>query len=173
MVQYLFLKMGHHYHTHQLIACLHSVLSQAGFGMLGYSGHSLRIRAATTAACMGMSDSLIQTLSRRKSSAFTSYIRKNGVELSQASAQLQHYWNISDNNNGPSTEPCRTPDTTGRVAELQPSLLTNWDLPVKENHIKERIVLIIIILLKRMIWKKPKTNSKTLGYQSQQTVKDI
>jgi len=76
MAQYLFLKMGHHYHTHQLIACLHSVLFQAGFSMLGYSGHSLRIRVATTAACMGMSDSLIQTLGRWKSSAFTSYIRK-------------------------------------------------------------------------------------------------
>lgn len=75
----------------QLIASMRSALAEAGFGTLGYSGHSLRIGAATTAARVGMSDSLIQKLGRWKSSAFTSYIRKNRVELSRASAYLSQH----------------------------------------------------------------------------------
>ena len=75
----------------QLITYLRNALFQAGFSTRGYSGHSLRIGAATTAARMGLSDSLIQTLGRWKSSAFTSYIRKEGIELSQASAHLAKY----------------------------------------------------------------------------------
>ena len=48
----------------QLITYLRNTLFQACFSTLDYSGHSLSIGAATTAACMGLSDSLIQTLGR-------------------------------------------------------------------------------------------------------------
>ncbi len=43
---------------------LYRVLQSAGVDMTGYSGHSFCIGAETTAAKMGLSDSLIQTLGR-------------------------------------------------------------------------------------------------------------
>jgi len=44
----------------RFISSLREALSQAGISPIGYSGHSLRIGAATTAATLGMSDSLDQ-----------------------------------------------------------------------------------------------------------------
>ena len=46
----------------KLIQCLRQALSSVGVDCSGYSGHSFRIDAATTAARMGVSDSLIKTL---------------------------------------------------------------------------------------------------------------
>ena len=59
----------------RLVQHVRQALSQAGVDTVQYNGHSFRIGAATTAAQAGLSDSLIQTLGRWKSSAFISYIR--------------------------------------------------------------------------------------------------
>ena len=67
---------------------LHRVLRSAGVDVTGYSGHSFRIGAATTAAKNGLSDSLIQTLGRWKSAAFLEYIRTDTSTLTSVSATL-------------------------------------------------------------------------------------
>ena len=54
---------------------LQSALSTAGYCPTSYAGHSFRIGAATTAAQVGLQDSLIQTLGRWQSSACSLYIR--------------------------------------------------------------------------------------------------
>ena len=48
---------------------------QVGIKAEDYSGHSFRIRAATTVAEKGVQDSLIQTLGRWQSSAYILYIK--------------------------------------------------------------------------------------------------
>ena len=50
-------------------------LQAAGVESSKYAGHSFRIGAATTAALCGLQDSLIKTLGRWESSAYTLYIR--------------------------------------------------------------------------------------------------
>ena len=52
-----------------------SALQRAGIDHSRYSGHSFRIGAATTAALRGLPDSLIKTLGRWESAAYTVYIR--------------------------------------------------------------------------------------------------
>ena len=71
-----------------LIQSLRLVLRTAGVDDSRYSGHSFRIGAATTAAKMGLSDSLIKTLGRWKSSSFALYIRTPQEQLSAVSATL-------------------------------------------------------------------------------------
>ena len=69
------MRMGPHslgsVYRHPLLRSLKS----AGVAGVGYSSHSFHFSAATAAAKTGVSDSLIQTLGRWKSSAFTAYIR--------------------------------------------------------------------------------------------------
>ena len=72
----------------RLVQALHQALSLAGIDDSRYSGHSFRIGAATTAARAGVSDSLIQTLGRWKSSAFTLYIRTPWRQITAVSASL-------------------------------------------------------------------------------------
>ena len=59
----------------RFVTAVRSALSQAGLAAHMYSGHSFRIGAATTAALCGMQDSLIKTLGRWQSSAYTVYVR--------------------------------------------------------------------------------------------------
>ena len=54
---------------------IRAALQAAGVPDSGYSGHSFRIGAATTAALNGVPDSLIKTMGRWQSSAYTLYIR--------------------------------------------------------------------------------------------------
>lgn len=72
----------------KLIQYLRQALRMAGIDDSGFSGHSFRIGAATTAAKAGLSDSLIKMLGRWKSSAFTLYIRTPWQHLASASAAL-------------------------------------------------------------------------------------
>ena len=52
-----------------------AALTVAGFNAADFAGHSFRIGAATTASTCGIQDSLIKTLGRWESSAYTCYIR--------------------------------------------------------------------------------------------------
>ena len=67
---------------------LRQALSQVGIDLSDFSGHSFRISAAATAAKVGSSDAVIQTLSRWRSSAFVDYIRTPGEQLAQVSPNL-------------------------------------------------------------------------------------
>ena len=67
---------------------LRLALMTAGVDTTGYSGHSFRIGAATTAAQVGLTDSFIQTLGRWKSAAFLEYIRSDQSTLIGVSARL-------------------------------------------------------------------------------------
>lgn len=72
----------------RLVQAVRQALYSAGVDTTGYSGHSFRIGAATTAARAGLSDSMIQTLGRWKSSAFTAYIRVPWQQLTTMSSVL-------------------------------------------------------------------------------------
>ena len=71
-----------------LVAAIRQGLASAGVDVSRFSGHSFRIGAATTAAQVGIPDSLIQTLGRWKSSAFLSYIRTPIPRLTSVSRRL-------------------------------------------------------------------------------------
>ena len=72
----------------RLAIVLRKALVDIGVDPSRFSGHSFRIGAATTAAKMGMSDSLIQTLGRWRSAAFVRYIRTPGEQLASISPKL-------------------------------------------------------------------------------------
>ena len=63
-------------------------LQVAGVDSSQYAGHSFRIGAATTAALCGIQDSLIKTLGRWESSAYTLYIRTPRTTLCTVSRLL-------------------------------------------------------------------------------------
>ena len=59
----------------RFISAIREALSASGIDASKYAGHSFRIGAATTAASKGIQDSLIKTMGRWESSAYTLYIR--------------------------------------------------------------------------------------------------
>ena len=63
-------------------------LTQAGMDCSGYSGHSFRSGAATTAAKRAINDSTIKMLGRWKSSAYQVYIKTSRQQLVAYSRQL-------------------------------------------------------------------------------------
>ena len=67
---------------------LRTALARAGIDATKFAGHSFRIGAATTAATCGMPDSLIQTLGRWESMAYTLYIRTPPSVLCSVSRTL-------------------------------------------------------------------------------------
>ncbi len=56
-----------------------------------YSGHSFRAGAASTAAALGMEDSLIKTLGRWESSAYLIYLRLPREDLQSVSRRLSRF----------------------------------------------------------------------------------
>ena len=58
-----------------LVRQLRAALSQFDMDVSQYSGHSFRIGGATTAAAVGLEDSLIKTLGRWQSMAYQLYVR--------------------------------------------------------------------------------------------------
>ena len=73
----------------RLIGSLRQVLREVGVASSRSSGHSFRIRAATAAAKLGVSNSIIKVLGRwLKSSAFTCYMRMPWKQLAQRSGLL-------------------------------------------------------------------------------------
>ena len=59
----------------RFVMAVRSALQSQGLEASSYAGHSFRIGAATTAAHNGVPDSLIKTMGRWESSAYTLYIR--------------------------------------------------------------------------------------------------
>ena len=72
----------------RLVSSLRQVLSDAGVSTAQYSGHSFRIGAATTAAKLGVPDSLIKKMGRWKSSMFIHYICTPRQQLAGISSWL-------------------------------------------------------------------------------------
>ena len=72
----------------RLLSRINKALASQGVDSAHITGHSFRIGAATTAARLGLEDSLIQTLGRWRSSAFLRYLRTPGQVLASTSARL-------------------------------------------------------------------------------------
>ena len=72
----------------RFVADFRARLTQAGIASHNYSGHSFRIGAATTAAGIGIEDSMIQTLGRWKSNAYLLYVKLDPLQLASVSAHL-------------------------------------------------------------------------------------
>ena len=70
------------------VSKIRHILSSIGLPQHEYAGHSFRIGAATTAAMVGVEDSMIQTLGRWKSTAFLQYIRIPPSQLAIISRRL-------------------------------------------------------------------------------------
>ena len=71
-----------------LVATVHQALAADGLDVLRFNGHSFQIGAATTAAQVGMPDSVIQSLGRWKSSVFMTYVRTSPQQLTAISRRL-------------------------------------------------------------------------------------
>ena len=72
----------------RLVREVQRALTEAGRECTGFTGHSFRIGAATTAKARGLDDSTIKALGRCKSTAFESYIRIPGSSLAGFSQSL-------------------------------------------------------------------------------------
>ena len=72
----------------RFVGDVRSALARAGVDASLYSGHSFRIGAATTAAAQGIPDSLIKTMGRWESLAYTLYIRTPKEQLQNVAKAL-------------------------------------------------------------------------------------
>lgn len=72
----------------KLVSAVQSALNQTGMDTSGFTGHSFRIGAATSAAQAGLEDSLIKMLGRWESSAYQRYIRTPRHSLAAVSQTL-------------------------------------------------------------------------------------
>ena len=71
-----------------LVAAVRQALAADGLDVSRFNGHSFRIGAATTAAQVGVPDSVIQSLGCWKSSAFMTYVRTSPQQLTAISRRL-------------------------------------------------------------------------------------
>ena len=65
-----------------------AALREKGIDDTKYAGHSFRIGAATSAAAVGVEDSLIKTLGRWESSAYLAYVKIPRERLAAVSRKL-------------------------------------------------------------------------------------
>ena len=72
----------------RLVSAIRRALSSAGIETTGFSGHSFRVGAATTAAVVGVEDSTIKMLGRWESSAYQRYLPTPRETLAAISARL-------------------------------------------------------------------------------------
>ena len=72
----------------RLVEAVRRALQQAGIPTAGYSGHSFRIGAATSATAAGLQDSMVKMLGRWESSAYQRYIQTPRATLAAFSARL-------------------------------------------------------------------------------------
>ena len=72
----------------KLVTAVHRALKAVGVDTRGYTGHSFRIGAATTAASVGIEDSVIKMLGRWESAAYQRYLRTPRETLAAVSARL-------------------------------------------------------------------------------------
>lgn len=72
----------------RFIRAVREALTAAGVDASKYAGHSFRIGAATTAASNGIQDSLIKTMGRWESAAYTLYIRTPRDRICAVAATL-------------------------------------------------------------------------------------
>ena len=79
---------GRHLTRDRFVTAVRTALAASGINPPHYAGHSFRIGAATTAANCGLQDSLIKTLGRWESSAYTLYIRTPKETLCSVSRSL-------------------------------------------------------------------------------------
>ena len=73
-----------------LVGAVQTALAQAGLATQNYTGHSFRIGAATTAAAVGLEDSVIRSLGRWRSSCYNRYVQLPAAELANFSRLLSN-----------------------------------------------------------------------------------
>ena len=71
-----------------LVRKVREALQSSGVQVGRYSGHSFRIGAVTTAAAVGIEDSVIKTLGRWRSAAYMTYVRMPREKLTSISQLL-------------------------------------------------------------------------------------
>ncbi|CAF4192315.1 unnamed protein product, partial [Rotaria sordida] len=81
---FFLLPNGHAFTRRAFIFNLRHLLLQLGYEASAYSGHSLRVGAATSAAAAGVPDHLIQTLGRWSSLSYLRYIRVSDTVILKA-----------------------------------------------------------------------------------------
>ena len=79
---------GHPLTRDRLVFHLRKVLAEVGIRSDQFAGHSFRIGAATTAAAMGVEDSMIKILGRWESSAYLRYLKVPRQSLAKVSVIL-------------------------------------------------------------------------------------
>ena len=72
----------------KLTSRLREAVASIGLKPEGYSGHSFRIGAASTAAALGLNDTLIQRAGRWRSEAFRLYVRTQDKQLAAIARSL-------------------------------------------------------------------------------------
>ena len=70
------------------IRWVQQALAKLGYDQKEFTGHSFRVGAATTAAKMGIQDSLIKALGRWESSAYLLYIHIPAGDLQQVASKI-------------------------------------------------------------------------------------
>ena len=79
---------------------MRKALSAAGVDTSKYAGHSFHIGAATTAAKLGVQDSLIRTMGRWESSVYLLYIRTPRKKICSVAKTLlkdRRVWDLTSN----------------------------------------------------------------------------